>query len=111
MATCTVEVSQSDSETDLLTTMSDSVQYLSHLLPATVTAGFEKLHGDAMATTSGTKPTATGEDGSSITSSGAEPTASGEEGSSSTSSPNAAPAVTQQAFFAGVAAVVGAFAL
>ena len=112
LATCTVEVSQSNSVTEMQSSTVASQSYLALVVSATVTAGFEKLNADAGATTaSGAEPTASDEDGSSSITPGAEPTASGKDGSSSTSSPNAAPAVTQQALFAGVAALVGAIAL
>lgn len=60
--------------------------------PVTVTAGLEKIAAAATASSSVSKPT-------------------GESASSPSSSHNAAPAMTQQAVLAGVAAVAAAFAL
>lgn len=115
-ASCTVSETQSDSETHGSSTKTGIMTgYSSDLQAVTIIAGLEKLSNGAGATattasstkgasSSGAKSTG---GASQSSSSGAASSASG----SKTATPNAAPAVTQQAVLAGVAAVVGALAL
>lgn len=109
-ARCTDDVSSSGPDTEFHSTTTNNVEYLSVMLPVTVTAGLEKMSGGVIApSTSGPTATPTGDKTQST--GGAAESSEGGSSQSTTTSPNAAPAITQHAFVAGVAAVVGAMAL
>ncbi|OAA61357.1 Ribosomal protein P2 [Cordyceps fumosorosea ARSEF 2679] len=131
VASCTVSETESDTDTQGSSTQTGTTtSYLSDLQAVTLVAGLDKLTGGATPSPStasstptsgaggstGSQPPSTGSASQSLTS-GAAASSSGAASPSApasgskTGTPNAAPAVTQQAVLVGVAAVVGALAL
>ncbi|KAJ6779857.1 hypothetical protein PWT90_00854 [Aphanocladium album] len=111
-ASCTIVATYSDTETHgSSSTIGMTTGYISELLPVTITGGLDKLSGGAVPTATTASPTSGGKSTGSASHSSSSGASSTTGGSKSTSSPNAAPAATQHALLAGVAAVVGALAL